>query len=104
MSSHTSARAIGRRALLQAGAGGIGAWLAGRWLAAGEAAAAERARGADACVVLWMNGGPSHIDTFDPKPGTKAGGPLRAIKTSAPGVMISEHLPLVAAQARSSVV
>lgn len=92
-------RVIGRRGLLQAGAGGFGAWLAGRWLSAGEARAAEVKRGADACVVLWMNGGPSHIDTFDPKPGAKGAGPFRAIKTSAPGVSICEHMPRLAAEA-----
>jgi hypothetical protein len=75
-----------RRRLLQAGAGGLGAWLAGRWLSAREAEAAEvKPAAGDACIVLWMNGGPSHIDTFDPKPGSKGGGPFRAIKTSAKG-------------------
>jgi hypothetical protein len=42
-----------------------------------------------------MNGGPSHIDTWDPKQGRVAG-PGKAIKTSVPGVMISEHLPQLA--------
>jgi len=90
---------IDRRRLLQAGMGGLGAWLAGRWFSAPEASAAEVKPGADACIVLWMGGGPSHVDTFDPKPGTKEGGPFRAIKTSAKGVSISEHLPRVAAEA-----
>ncbi|QGJ70788.1 DUF1501 domain-containing protein [Planctomycetales bacterium 10988] len=51
------------------------------------------------CILLWMNGGPSHLDTFDPKPGTREGGPFRSIKTRIPGVEISEHLPRVAEQA-----
>ncbi|MDI1484526.1 DUF1501 domain-containing protein [Polyangium sp. y55x31] len=93
-----------RRRLLQAGLGGLGAWLAGRWLRAPEASAAEASPAAakpraDACIVLWMNGGPSHVDTFDPKPNTKEAGPFRAIKTSARGVSICEHLPRVAAEA-----
>lgn len=50
------------------------------------------------CLILWMEGGPSQLDTFDPKPGTSTGGPLRAISTSAPGVEISETLPEVARQ------
>jgi uncharacterized protein (DUF1501 family) len=50
-------------------------------------------------VVLWMNGGPSHLDTWDPKPGTKSGGPFKAIKTAAPDLSICEHLPLLAQQA-----
>jgi hypothetical protein len=37
-----------------------------------------------------MSGGPSHIDTFDPKPGTSVGGPFKAIRTSMPGVSISD--------------
>lgn len=60
---------------------------------------------AEACVVLWMNGGPSHLDTFDPKPGRKVMGPMKAIRTSVPGLQIGEHLPLLAERAnRLSVV
>ena len=53
---------------------------------------------ATSCIVLWMNGGPSHLDTFDPKPGSKSYGPANAIKTRATNIQISEHLPLLAAQ------
>ena len=52
------------------------------------------------CIVLFMNGGPSQLDTFDPKPGTLNAGPFGAIQTSAEGVQFSQHLPLVAEQAR----
>jgi hypothetical protein len=45
---------------------------------------------ARACIVLWLEGGPSQIDTFDPTPGN---GTFRAIDTRAPGVQICEHLP-----------
>jgi hypothetical protein len=47
-------------------------------------------------IVLWMDGGPSQIDTFDPKPGEQTGGEFRAIETAAQGVAISEHLPQLA--------
>ncbi len=57
--------------------------------AAGNAAKAKNV------ILLWMNGGPSHIDTWDPKTG-KTGGSHKAIKTSVPGVMISEHMPQLA--------
>jgi Protein of unknown function (DUF1501) len=51
------------------------------------------------CILLWMSGGPSHMDTWDLKPDSeKNGGPFKPIETSAPGVMISEHLPNVAKQ------
>lgn len=50
------------------------------------------------CILLWMAGGPSQLDTFDPKPRTSTGGEFKAIPTAVPGIQISEHLPLVAAQ------
>ena len=52
------------------------------------------------CVVVWLNGGPSHIDTFDPKPGTPTGGPFQAIDSGVPGLQLSEHLPRLAAEAK----
>jgi hypothetical protein len=48
------------------------------------------------CVVLWMDGGPSQVDTFDPKPGEETGGPTKAIETAARGVRIAESLPQIA--------
>ncbi len=51
------------------------------------------------CIVLWMGGGPSHLDIWDLKPDSERnGGPFRPIDTSASGVKISEHLPKVAKQ------
>jgi hypothetical protein len=51
------------------------------------------------CILLWMGGGPSHMDTWNLKPESeKNGGPFKPIATSASGVQISEHLPLVAKQ------
>ncbi len=51
------------------------------------------------CIVLWMSGGPSHLDIWDLKPESdKNGGPFRPIATSAPGVQISEHMPRMARQ------
>jgi hypothetical protein len=70
-------------------------WL--RRLAAGTANHPGRRR---SCILLWMNGGPSQIDTFDPKPGHANGGSFRPIATSVPGVQISEHLPRLARAAQ----
>jgi uncharacterized protein (DUF1501 family) len=49
-------------------------------------------------ILLWMSGGPSQIDTFDPKPGQPTGGPLRPCTTSVPGISIGEYLPKTAQQ------
>ena len=43
-----------------------------------------------ACILLWMAGGPSQLETFDPKPGTEHGGPTKAIDTSVPGIAIAQ--------------
>ena len=51
------------------------------------------------CIVLFMNGGASQLDTFDPKPGTLNAGPFGAIPTTAEGIQFSQHLPQVAEQA-----
>jgi uncharacterized protein (DUF1501 family) len=99
-----AASQIDRRVFLKVGASGLFTALAARWLLAQTATAQEtksslKPAAAKACIVLWLNGGPSHLDTFDPKPGTAVGGPFKAIKTRAPAIMLSEHLPLLAEQA-----
>jgi hypothetical protein len=58
----------------------------------------ERGAKARACILLWMQGAQSQIDTWDPKPGTETGGPFRAIETASAGVRICEHLPRTARQ------
>lgn len=52
------------------------------------------------CILLWMTGGPSQLDTFDLKPGHTNGGPFKEIATSAAGLRFSEHLPRLARQAQ----
>lgn len=47
-------------------------------------------------ILLWLAGGASQLETFDPKPGRPTGGPYRAIKTCVPGVEISELMPKMA--------
>jgi hypothetical protein len=46
-------------------------------------------------ILLWMGGGPSHLDTFDPKPGTAESGGVKGIQ-AADGLIISEKFPLIA--------
>jgi hypothetical protein len=56
---------------------------------------AKGAAGRKAVILIWLSGGPSHLDTWDPKPDTPAEirGPFRSIATRVPGVRVCEHLP-----------
>jgi Protein of unknown function (DUF1501) len=47
-------------------------------------------------IYLYMSGGMTHLDTLDPKPGAETQGPVKAIKTNAKGVLLSEYLPNLA--------
>jgi uncharacterized protein (DUF1501 family) len=78
-------------------AGVVGASMSG-WLEALARGAARDPQRKRACILLWMSGGPSQMDTFDLKPGHENGGPLKEIATNVPGIKISEHLPQVARQ------
>lgn len=94
---------VGRRSFVAGGLGGLLSLAIPAWQA--RAALADATKGVEStkpksCILLWMNGGPSHIDTFDPKPGTATGGSFKAIDTSAKGVKISEHLPHLAEEAK----
>ncbi|HTE18943.1 MAG TPA: DUF1501 domain-containing protein, partial [Armatimonadota bacterium] len=63
-----------------------------------EAQAAEVKRQGKRVIILYLGGGASQMETWDPKPGVATGGPFGAIDTSAPGVRISELLPRLAKQ------
>jgi Protein of unknown function (DUF1501) len=76
-------------------AGVVGYSLSG-WLEALAADTAAHPQRKRSCILLWMNGGPSQMDTFDLKPGHVNGGPYKEAATSVPGIKISEHLPKVA--------
>src|SRR5262245_23399136 len=87
--------ALSRRELLTLAAAGAGAVSLSGWLAPLAARAAEQtARGVKhkSCVLLWMDGGPSHLDTFDPKPDAPANvrGDLKTIQTAVPGLLVTE--------------
>jgi hypothetical protein len=82
-----------------AAATGASASLSG-WLGRLAAATSDSPERRRSCILLWMNGGPSQTDTFDPKPGRANGGPFKAISTAVPGIQISEHLPKLAARMR----
>lgn len=94
--SRRSVPALSRRDLLKLSACGAFGLSFSRWLPAlADEIATDRNR-KRSCILLWMTGGPSQIDTFDPKPGHENGGPFKAIDTSVPGIQIGEHLPKLA--------
>ncbi len=62
------------------------------------ASAADMRKRHKAAILLWMGGGPSTIDMWDLKPGNESGGLFKPIKTTAQGVEICEHMPLMAKQ------
>jgi hypothetical protein len=81
---------IGRRTFLRsvaAGAAGLGVL---GWKDAVTLHADEMRRRGMACILMFMGGGPSQLETFDPKPGTTNGGPTRAIDTAVSGIRIAE--------------
>ena len=78
--------------------GAIGGSASG-WLPSIAAAAAEAKQQGRHCVLLWMSGGPSQIDTFDMKPGHSNGGSLKEAATVVPGLRFNQHLPKLAKQA-----
>ncbi len=68
-----------------------------------RAESAPTGAAANACILIWLDGGPSHLDTFDPKPDapSEVRSPFRDIPTAVPGIRICEHLPRTAAQVRN---
>ena len=104
--SQISGLPVNRRRVLQAGCLGTGLAAAGglslsdllqRRAMAGEAAHRPGFGKAKACILLFMWGGPSHIDTLDPKPDAPAEvrGEFQSVATALPGVRISEHFKLL---------
>src|SRR6516165_7941929 len=95
---------VSRRDWLLGTFGGVVGFSLSGWLANLAADAAGHPQRKRSCILLWMDGGPSQTDTFDPKPGHANGGPFKAIDTCVPGIQIGEHLPLIARQMQHLVV
>ena len=100
MTGCDSYRRMTRRGFLRASAGAVGAAsLLGmnvRDLLALTGSGATPT--AEHVILLWMSGGMSHIDTFDPKPGRPTAGEFKPIRTSVRGIDVSEILPRLARQ------
>lgn len=100
LSSHLIEKS--RRDFLKLAAAGVGTASLSGWMpelarAAANASSLPTKAKAKNVILLWMDGGPSHKDTFDLKPGTKDAGEFQEIQTAAPGIRISEHFPKLAA-------
>ena len=80
------ATATGAAALSGLSVGGLGGLVS-------EAGAAELASKDKQVLFIWIDGGMSQFESWDPKPGTQFGGPFRSIQTAVPGVQISELMP-----------
>jgi hypothetical protein len=89
-----------RRSLLQIGAVGLTGLTLPRLVEAHAAAANPAEPRARACILIYLDGGPSHVDLFDMRPQAMADirGPFQPIATSVPGTSVCEHLPQIAGQ------
>jgi hypothetical protein len=88
--------ALSRRDWLQLASAGVVGFATSDFFRALAQEGARHPRRKRACILLWMNGGPSQIDTFDLKPGHANGGPFKEIQTKSTGLRWSEHLPKLA--------
>lgn len=87
-----------RRSFLQLGMAGLGALSLPQLLRAREVSAATAKRQDTSVILLWLDGGPSHHDTYDPKPQAprEYAGIWNPIPTKVPGFQVSEMFPLQA--------
>ncbi len=92
------ARMSRRSSLLTMGAVTSATWLTGLAESLARASETSKNQRPKSLLVLWMQGGPSQLETFDPHPGTKIGGEVKAISTSVPKLMIADTLPRTAEQ------
>jgi hypothetical protein len=89
---------LSRRSFLQAGALALGGLSLPGWLQQ-RAAARQTGHHGTAVILIWLDGGPTHMETYDPKPDAPAEyrGPFKSIETTVPGVRVNELLPRHAA-------
>src|SRR5712692_9644666 len=89
---------MNRRRLLQIGGLGLGGLTLAQFLRAEALAKHSSKATARSVILLFQFGGPSHIDTFDPKPQAprEIRGEFATIPTRVPGIQVTEHLPLLA--------
>ena len=98
---HSNCNGLGRRDFLQVGFGAVGGVAFSDILALRAQAAQARGKTSPDqinCILVWLDGGPSHYETFDPKPTAPQDirGEFKSIPTSVPGVHFCETMPLLA--------
>ncbi len=88
-----------RRFLRLSGLAGA-SWLTpvGEYLALAAERRGKTSEPAQSVIILWLQGGPSQLETFDPHPGTRIAGDTKAIRTSVPGIQLAEGLERLAEQ------
>jgi uncharacterized protein (DUF1501 family) len=100
MPFHTNCAGVTRRDCLQLGLGTLlgGGLVTALRARANEPSGLARRSPAKACILVWMDGGPTHFETFDPKPDAPAEyrGEFKAIPTAVPGAHYSEHMTQLA--------
>src|SRR3954471_22772855 len=89
---------LSRRDFLRAGALGLGGLTLADLLRLRAQGAARSDRAHKSVIMVLLRGGPSHLDTYDPKPAAPAEirGPFKPVRTAVPGVHFTELLPLQA--------
>ena len=97
MQIHRTCDGVRRRDMLKAGALTVGGLTLSQYMQMAAAGEVKSGR-ADRAIFIELNGGPSHMDTFDLKPNApdEVRGKFKPIKTNVPGIEISEHLPKLA--------
>ena len=99
MSLYRNCESVTRRDCLRLGVGALlGGGLIDNLRLRGLAGAADTARPKTSCILIWMDGGPSHYETFDPKPDApkEIRGDFKAIATKVPGIQFAEPMTKLA--------
>ena len=100
MNLYANCEGVSRRACLQLGLGALGGGMVNLLRRRAHASSAQAAATADTrCILIWLDGGPSHFEMFDPKPEApvEIRGELGVVPTKIPGVVFGEYLPKLAA-------
>jgi uncharacterized protein (DUF1501 family) len=84
---------LNRRRFLRFSGAGL---AAAGWLHAVGLQADDLKQRRAACILIWLGGGPSQFETWDPKPGVENGGQTKSISSAVPGIQVAEYWPKIA--------